>query len=306
MLTTREAIALKIESTPGTESAPDPLVDSILVSAVSISNEGLRMIERPNIKPSIATDQQIFGGTMKKLSFTAELKGSGTAGTAPEIGQSLRACGLSETIGAGTVTYAPVSDGHESATIYYYQDGRLYKLLGCKGNVTLNAEAGALGTAQFEFTGHDGGLADALFPTLAYNSTVPKPFIKVAFKIDEYGAIINSLSLNAGNNIVINGDVSSDWGFGDVEITKRDPNGTIDPRAVSLATKNFYTAFKDGTRLALSTGPVGSTTGNRYQIDASIAIRELAHGEREQIRTDDLTFGCHETNGDDDWSITFS
>ena len=53
MLTTKEAIALKIETTQGVEAAPDPSADAILVSELSYANEGLRMVERPLIKPTI-------------------------------------------------------------------------------------------------------------------------------------------------------------------------------------------------------------------------------------------------------------
>lgn len=305
MLTTREAILLKIETTQGTEATPSPSADAILVSELGWSNEGLRMVDRPNIKPTISTDKKTFAGTLKKVSFTAEIKGSGAAGTPPEIGQALRACGLDETIVASTsVTYQPVSESHESATIYYYEDGRLRKLVGCMGNVTFNAEAGAFGTAQFEFTGHDAGYADASFPAVSYDSTVPVPFINVPFTVDGYGAVINSISLNAGNTISMPGNVRTVDGFGDVRISQRDPNGTIDPEAVTLATKNFEAAFKAGTLLPMTTGDVGAA-GNIWNLSANIAIRDISPGEREQIRTDDLTFGCHETSGDDEWTLVF-
>lgn len=307
MLTTREAIALKIESTYQTDATPSPSTDAILVSDLNVANKGLRMVERDNIKSTISTDKPVFAGTLKKMTFTAEIKGSGTAGTAPEIGQALRACGLGETIVASTsVTYEPVSADHESATIYYYQDGRLRKLLGCRGTFTADLEAGAYGSVQFEFTGHDGGLADASFPTLSYDSTVPVPLINLNFSVDSYGAIINALSLNAGNDVMMPGDISAEYGFGEIRISKRDPNGTIDPEAVLLATKDFETIFKNGTEMPLTTGAIGSTAGNIYQIDANIAIRDLAQADRDQIRVEEITFGCHEETTDDEFSIAFT
>lgn len=306
MLTTREAIALKIETTYKTDAVPSPSADAILVSELSISNEGLRMLERPNIKPSISTDQMIFAGTLKRITFTAEIKGSGTAGTAPELGQAFRACGLDETIVASTsVAYQPVSSDHESCTIYYYQDGRLRKLLGARGTFTINAENGAYGTAQFEFTGHDGGLADAAFPALSYDSTIPSPFMDINFQLDSFGPVINSFSMNLTNEIMMPGDVRDTFGFGEIRISKRDPNGSIDPEATLLATKDFETMFKAGTLMALNTGEVGKTEGNKWQFEASIALREVTQGERDQIRTDELSFGCHETTTDDEFTLTF-
>ena len=306
MLTTKEAIALKIETTQGTENAPDPSADAILVSEVSIANEGLRMVERPLIKPTISTEQSIFAGTLKKLTFTAELKGSGVAGTAPEIGQALRCCGLDETIVASTsVSYQPVSENHESCTIYYYQDGRLYKLLGAKGTATINAESGGLGTVQFEFTGKDGGLVDSAFPALSYNSTLPRPFIEVPFSIGGYAAVINAISLALGNTISTPGNVREADGFAQVEISKRDPTGTIDPEATNVATIDFESKFKSGELMTMTTGDVGSAAGNIWNLTANTAIRDISQGERDQRRTDDLTCGFHEIAGDDEFVLVF-
>jgi hypothetical protein len=307
MLTTREAILLKIESTYKTDPTPSASVDAILVSELSAANESPRMIDRTLIKPSISTEKKIFAGTLKKITFKAELKGSGTAGTAPEIGQALRCCALGETIVVSTsVTYEPVSTGHESATIYYYQDGRLSKMLGCRGTVTFDAEAGALGMASFEFTGHDGGLVDATFPTLTYESTVPVPFINISFSIDSYDAVISSLSLDAGNNLVTPSNIRDSNGFGEVRISSRDPSGTIDPEAVLLGTKDWDAAWKAGSLMALTTGVVGSLAGNRWKIDATVAIREISQADRDQIRVETLTFGAHETATDDEWTLAFT
>lgn len=306
MLTTREAILLKVEGTYNTDSTPSPTVDAILVSELTPTNESARLIDRPLIKPSISTEKKIFGGTLKKLTFKAELKGSGDAGVAPEIGQALRCCAMDETIVADTsVTYQPVSDNHESATIYYYQDGRLRKMTGCRGTVTFDAETGGLCNASFEFTGHDAGFADSTFPAITYHSTVPVPFINVSFQVASYGPIINSLSLNVSNTLSIAPDCRDEYGFGEVRVTSRDPNGSIDPEAVKLSVVNFEQSWKDGTVMALTTGNVGSTAGNIWKLDANIAIRDITNGEREQIRTDELSFGCHEVATDDEFTLTF-
>ncbi|WP_444932401.1 hypothetical protein ACJJIF_22000 (plasmid) [Microbulbifer sp. SSSA002] len=75
-----------------------------------------------------------------EVTFNAELKGSGAAGTPPEIAPLLRACGLAETITAGTsVEYNLASEGHESITLYLYEDGSLYKLTGVRGTWTPTA-----------------------------------------------------------------------------------------------------------------------------------------------------------------------
>jgi hypothetical protein len=307
MLTTRAAIALKIESTYKTDATPDPAVDAILVSQLNESNSNLRMIERNNIKPSLATDQQVFGGTMKQITFTAEVKGSGTAGQPPDIGQALRACGLSETIVPSTsVTYQPASTALESATIYYYMDGILKRITGARGTASFTGETGSYGMINFEFIGHDDGEADLAYPTLSYDSTVPVPLINLNFSVDSYGAIINSLNLDLANTMSIAPNIRETYGFGEVRITKRDVNGTMDPESVTLSTQNFISAFRANTVMPLDTGVIGATEGNRYQITSNIAIRDISNGEREQIMTNELTFACIESTSDDEIVLEFT
>lgn len=101
------------------------------------------------------------------------------------------------------------------------------------------------------------------------------------------------------------GDVRDVYGFGKLRVTKRDPNGTIDPEATTIAVNNFKSKLESGARMALSTGEVGSTVGNKWSLIASIALRDIAQGDRDEIRTDDLTFGCHETTTDDEFTLTF-
>lgn len=309
MLVTREIIGLKIQSAPGTPAIPDPLVDAILCSSPSVTNEGLRMLDRPNVKSSLATDQKVFAGTLKKVSFTCEFKGSGAAGTPPEIGQALRACALKETITPSTsVRYAPVSEGHEYATIYYWQDGKLLQVVDAVGTATITAESGAITTIAFEFTGKELGEPDTTFPIPAYDDTVPSPFINVPFSIDGFGAVIGSLTLNLGNTISLPGNVRDPNGFGTPRISKRDPNGSINPEAVTAATKDFTTKFKTGALMVMTTGVVGSVAGNRFEITQNVAIRDISQGEREQIRTNEMPYGAHESvlGAEDEFFIEFT
>ena len=73
-----------------------------MVEDLTWSNEALKMIERPAVRPSLGTLQQIYGGRLVTISFGVEVKGSGTNDLPPEIGQLLRACGFGEAKPAAT------------------------------------------------------------------------------------------------------------------------------------------------------------------------------------------------------------
>src|SRR5688500_3893116 len=150
MLKSREVILAKIETTYNIDPGLAAADDAILVENPSWSYEGAKMYARSPVRPSLAPLKSLFGGSLMTVTFDVEVKGSGSAGTAPELGTLLRMCGLGETVvGATSVTYAPVSTAHESGTIHYYSDGKLHILTGCKGTFSANLETGGCGKLSF-------------------------------------------------------------------------------------------------------------------------------------------------------------
>lgn len=382
MLVTREVILAGIEDNYQQDMGLNGTDHAILVESPSWSNEGVRMIERPVVKPGMAKKQKLFGGGLKKLSCTCEVKGSGTAGTAPEIGPLLRMCGLDETIVADTsVTYAPISTGFESGNLYYYQDGMLHKLYGVRGNVSFNMEAGGKLMASFEFTGHDvchgtaqagaattitldatssavddtyngqtititsgtgagqsraisdyvgstkiatvsawsttpdstsvykidGGPIDSSLPTPTYDSTVPTPIMAVPASIGSYAAVISKLELNLNQEIVMPPSVRAPDGYGEIRIVGRGLSGSFDPEATLVATKDWENEWKSGQQQAIDTGGIGTTAGNIVRLQVPYAYYEdIAPGDRESIRTYDVSYSATESSGDDEMSLAFT
>ena len=125
----RQLLLAKAETTYGTDSSPTAATNSILVQNVSYSETGLRMAKRPALRGnSIAPLQDIYAGQLRDISFECEVKGSGVAGTVPEIDPLLQACGMSVTTVALTSnTYAPNSNSatQGSVSMYLYLDGSL-------------------------------------------------------------------------------------------------------------------------------------------------------------------------------------
>lgn len=308
LLTFREVILAKLEVTYNTDPVPVGTTDAILVEDPSWALEGLRMHERPAVRPSLGKLQQVYGGTLKSVSFVCEMKGSGAAGTAPEIGVLLRGCGLDETIVASTsVTYAPVSTGHESITIYYFQDGIRHVLTGCRGNVSIEGEAGGIWKASFTFTGHSDAATDVALPTPAYDSTVPAPYLNAAFTIDGFSGIISKLNMDLSNQISMPADCSASDGFGEIQISGRDVNGSFDPEYTVVASEDWEGNFRSGASMALASGAIGGTAGNIINIsNPAVSYRSISPGDKDGIRTLETPFGAAESATDDEISIAFT
>lgn len=306
MLIRREAILAKVESTYRTDSVPT-VTDAVFVDNQSYGSEA-RMNERKGVKETTAPFQQVYGGRLATLSFDCELKGSGAAGTAPEIGVLLQGCGMLEVISAGvSVTYTPTSSSNDSLTIYYYQDGKRKIMTGARGEASFDLTAGMFGKVSFTFTGHPGTETDTALINPTYDSTVPPAFINASFTVDSYAADISALQFSLGNQIAKPDSVKTANGYGEIRIAERDVNGTVDPEAVLVATKDFYTQWESGTNVAIDTGVVGGTAGNRYQIQMpAVAYRNIEESDREGVRTNPITFGAAEVSGDDEVSIVFT
>jgi len=308
MLVKRSVLTAKIESSYGVDSTPGT---SDVVRAENIElnlSEGARMHERPAARGSLGMLKHVYGGSLASISFDVPIAGSGTAGTPPETGDLLRACGLGETVSAETsVTYRPASSGQESVTIKFYEDGTLYVLLGCVGNPSISGEAGKFGVFSFTFTGHLTGPTDASIITGSFSTVVPPVIQSAAFTIDSYAGVIGTLSTDLQNQIVTPPSVNAADGYAAIRITGRDPVGTIDPEMELVATEDWVGNWRSGAAMALTIGSIGGTAGNIWDLDMpAVSYREVGRGDRDGVRTLELTFGCAESSGDDELSLVFS
>jgi len=153
-------ILAKLGAIYGTDIIPTGAANAILASDVSFTPLEATNVDRNFIRAYMGASENLVGTAFKSLGFSVELVGSGTAGIAPSWGSLLRACGFAETLVALTrVDYLPISTAFEWVDMYYYADGVLHKLLGCRGTASLDLSAGVIPKIKFQFKGIDGGVA---------------------------------------------------------------------------------------------------------------------------------------------------
>ena len=155
----------KIEGTSGTDALPTAGANAIMCRALAPEPITAEQVARDLIRPHKGNSGKLAVGVHRKLTCEVEFAGSGAAGTAPPWAPLLQACGFAETITAGVdVAYDPVSEGEPTLTLYGYLDGILFKLTGCKGNVTFTLNAKAIPVMQFEFLGAYSTPTDTQLP----------------------------------------------------------------------------------------------------------------------------------------------
>lgn len=153
----------------------------------------------------------------------------------------------------------------------------------------------------------DNGPIDRAMVTPTYDSTVPVPLIALPFSVGGFGAVIAKLGLDLGNEVGGPESITSPDGYSEIRITSRDPNGSFDPEATLVATRDFEGDFKSGAALAVDTGVIGATAGNRWRLQMpAISYREVSPGDRTGVRTYEIGYGAAESTTDNEFSLTFT
>jgi hypothetical protein len=308
-----EVILAKTEVTYNTDPTPVVGTNAILVQTPTLTPEGLRMVERPSIRANLNQVQSIFGGQLARLAFDCELKGSGTAGTAPEIAPLLRACAMSETIVAVTsVTYKPASTSHESLTLWWYEGGRKKHILtGARGNVSFKLSAGGVAIASFEFVGHYTVPSDVTQPVPTYSSQVPKPALNMAISLGAVTSmIVREWSANLNNTIAMPPSIAASDGYGEIQVTRQDVSGEITMDTELASVIDVDTQLTAGTGITFGSGTLGGTAGNRLAFTGATSglyWRNRAIGEADSMRTRTMSFGIVDSAaGNDALALAFT
>src|SRR3990170_7359311 len=216
MLKTRAVILAEKEISYGVDPTPLPATNAILCEEPEIELLG-KKTERNNTKSYFGTLAPVNIGEGLRISFPPEIKGSGTAGTAPEIGPLLEACGMTHTnVPATSDQYDPNSDlesAQDSVTIYFYQHNIAHKVTGCRGTWSLEGKAAEYGKIKFEFTGIYAGPVDESIPAATFNPALPPKLVSASFSLGAYAAIIENFNVDLGNEIAKRPSVNAATGI---------------------------------------------------------------------------------------------
>lgn len=303
----KKILAVKLETAYGTDASP-AAADAILATNIKLTpmegNDVSRELEQPfmGAQPTVPVDVHA------KISFKVELVGSGTAGTAPGWGSLIRACGVAETITAGTsVVYNPVTTGHESASIHLWIDSTRYVLVGARGDATFSVSASGIPYIEFEFTGLFTLPAEtaAITPD---TSKFQKPQVASTantpvFTMGGSAFVLRSFSMKMGNDVKPRFLIGAEK----VLITDRSEAVEATVEGVPLTTFNPFQKALDQSDLALVLKH-GTTAGKIAQIDVPKAQMQRPQGieEKDGIVEWPLRLVPQPSTGNDQWTLTLT
>lgn len=269
LLYNKRLLLAKTESTYGTDPTPTGAANAILVRNLDVQPIDAEQVNRDLVRPYLGASDILISNVRSRVTFEVEMAGSGAAGTAPKYGPLLRACGMAETITASTkVEYTPVSESFSSATIYFNIDGVTHKIKGCRGTVTLNMQVGQIPVYQFELMGIYVAPVDASYSDVnAVYTGFQAPLVfnntnSSGFQFHSYAAELQSLELQVGMDMVYRELVGNTK---EVLLTNRNTTGTAQFDAVTIATKDYFTAATSSST-GNCTVTHGTVAGNKVKL----------------------------------------
>ena len=305
---TRQAVLLaKIEGTSGSDATPSAAANAVMAFDVTLEVKS-DMKERGPANDDRSLYPNIRGKTTVDVKFTVELKGSGTAGTAPKWGPLMEACDRAETANAGTnVIYTPAASS-ETCTIWLYIDGIIHKIAGCAGDCEIDLTAGEVAKLNFTMSGVYALPTDTGLAAPTFNATIPPVVKGTTTTFGSYAAIIEKILIKFGNAIVERTSMNAAESVLAFMVGNRNPSGVMTCEAVVRATSNadFWSYFDTGASKALSL-VLGATAGNIITLTApACVLAPVKYGDRDGLRLFDVEFQMARSAGDDELTITLT
>lgn len=308
MLTRKQIVLVKTETTYGEDASPDGSNRMYVTELEPSYYEGDRQT-RERLREHLGGRAEINTGPYATLQITVPLAGSGVAGLAPVFGPLLRASALQEAVEEGVeVRYTPISDNFESCTIYYLQDGVQQKITGARGTFTMECQRGQFPTLQFTMTGkyERPTAASAVTPsTIEQADELPvNNQNTAAFSVHGHAGCGESLSVELGNEVAYRNLI----GCEKAHISDRNTAGQINVEAPTIGTKNYFQAVESHEELTLA--PVifehGKEAGNIVRFEApKTQLSSISNQDSDGIVHYQMDAQFLPDEGNDEFTLTF-
>jgi hypothetical protein len=199
------------------------------------------------------------------------------------------------------VTYDPLTGSHEACSIYWYEDGLHWELIGSVGTFTIGYEMNTPTKITFTMSAPYKEPETTAYPGGETYQTTPPVVASSADVFSEGSAIkVGSFEMDAA------GDVQEHYTTGNHEFTVADRQPTLKLTKDSVSTIVDWQALTGATDVALS-ATIDGGAGNIAVITGDVARRTaITGGLRAEVHTRDLEYNLYEGTGDDHFQIVFT
>jgi len=295
----------KAETTFQTDAAPTAALNAIRAYDVSLVPLEGDEVKIPFIKPHFGADPTVQVTAYKSMTFFVPFSGVATAGASPGVADLLRMCATSVTTAAGVkTTFAPITSGLESGTIYANIDGIKHVSLGVRGNAEITLDAKGLPAWKFDLKGTFVPLVDESLPTgvvyTRFLTQLPVNKTNTTLTLDGIALAASSFSFNMGLQVNKEDLINVD----EVDISGRESTASVTFRSEALSVRDWVGLHRTRTQVALVvTHGQGAT--NKVRLAAPRAeIGKPSYGDSNGVQMITLPLRLIPSDsGNDEWSI---
>lgn len=202
-------------------------------------------------------------------------------------------------------TYAKTSPANQSertadepsSTIYFYEDGILYRLFGFRGNPVISAESAKPGFVEISGLAMWGGQIDAGIPAGAVIANHAAPTLNMqtaispAFAVNRRLLPISNFTYDPSNQVDSYEDPNTINGFGAAELGGRAGMLTCDPLKTLLATRNALADLESQVNNFVGVVRAGQVAGNRWALTLpQLAPTSVEFSTRKNARSENQMF----------------
>lgn len=300
-------ILAKTETAYGTDSTPLG-ANGMLMTNVEVRPMEGQDVERNVERPWLGQSERFPSGLYVMLTGSVELVGSGSLGVAPAWAPLIRACAAAEVITPTTsVEYTPISDAHESCSMYFWVGATRHIIKGVRGTAVLGLSATGIPTARFTLTGlytkptESARVSPTLtgfrLPQVASNANTP------VFTVGGVPMVLRNYELDLGNDVQPRMLIGQER----IIIVNRAERLRAQVEAVPLST---YDPFAKAESQEASAVVIehGTAEGRRVKIEAGFATqaRLASYANEQDILEWPLEFTPTPSAGNDQWKITLT
>lgn len=261
-----QGIAIRVETTPGTDIVPTPATHAMLVTDLQVTPIAMTVESRELMRAFLGNSEDIVVSRWFEFEFKVEMAGAGAAGDVPGYDAVLQLCGFTPTVTASTdVTYTPVSSAFKTASLYVNLDGLLHKSTWCMASLGFDLSAGKIPRFSVKGKGIFKPVTDTTPWAPVYTAFQTPLGVNVentTGSLHGIAAPIETLTFDMNAQIEYRNLIN----YEGVMYTDRKPAGNISLEIGTVATKDWIGTASDATTGVLNVVH-GTVAGNIVEID---------------------------------------
>jgi hypothetical protein len=289
MLYKKRLIAIKHETTPGTAIALANGDASFNAYDISITPN--ITVEEHMKQNGFDRNAGVAGARMGTVTFKTHI--AATDGAVPTWASvCLPACGWKNSSGLFEPIAEDPGTNAKTVTIGVYAAGKLLSIYGAMGTFRMVFPNGRTAYTEWTFTGKWAAVTDTALLTPTYPTDASIRYATATTTFNSVALCVESLTLDAGNTVVMRECATDATGFHTALVTDRYSKLTANPESALVASRNPHGQLVAGTEAAFALSMSYGTDSLVYSA-LNAQVLSVGDGDRNGIMIDDIEFGLN-------------